>query len=703
MKLKITIKNFRTFDEDGVSFEMKPITIMTGSNSSGKSSVNKSLALLKTYVDSVKEDLRKGVTPNLSAHKLDFSKTSAALNLGNFHQVLHRGSKEESISFEVTTHSRLLGEDVVVEFTFNPNSNDIQDNGYLNHLEIKKVSGELLYQSGQGSEHQHFDFLSSGNFFLLKDSFFKFFNTILNWDIESYSALFHSEPNFYKDFAEQWGYDTYCIDDYDLCRDIYKKKRKTYKEIVGKYSCDYLINIEAFCYSKENVFFYVDRPYLDNPYARKAYEILNHDFSLFEKAFQYKTLFFTELYMPELYEIWNMGKSKVRTHLCKLVPDDYTAHLSIIMDDFEKSEHANFGEYFKQKEHEFLSCCGVSDYIELPSDNEFDFFPYRKNNENVSRLIQDYEPEWVEWKLCNLQAIIGIFMHLDSGDSTLPDLFNSLRLFSHFVEWTFKDILAMMLPDEMTYFGPNSAEVKRLYTEGEFFTTLTAYLDFKRDFLNLLSDESHHPQEADYLSTSGFKPGDFINNWLKELGVADELLITPVEDGLGLKVSTLNNNNEKTLLADQGVGVTQLVALLLRIETLIMDNILHHSKIWSSGSQDNIRCDENLIILEEPEMHLHPKFQSRLADMFLEAYEKYNIHFIVETHSEYLIRKTQVIVSEAHYANDQELKDGNPFMVYYLPDKGKPYEMEYRTDGKFSNEFGAGFFDEASNLLFKIL
>jgi len=29
--------------------------------------------------------------------------------------------------------------------------------------------------------------------------------------------------------------------------------------------------------------------------------------------------------------------------------------------------------------------------------------------------------------------------------------------------------------------------------------------------------------------------------------------------------------------------------------------------------------------------------------------------------------------------------------------------MKYRIDGKFSNEFGPGFFDEANNLLFDIL
>ena len=36
--------------------------------------------------------------------------------------------------------------------------------------------------------------------------------------------------------------------------------------------------------------------------------------------------------------------------------------------------------------------------------------------------------------------------------------------------------------------------------------------------------------------------------------------------------------------------------------------------------------------------------------------------------------------------------------------KEKPYyEMKYQKDGNFSNDFGKGFFDEASNLAFEIL
>ena len=112
------------------------------------------------------------------------------------------------------------------------------------------------------------------------------------------------------------------------------------------------------------------------------------------------------------------------------------------------------------------------------------------------------------------------------------------------------------------------------------------------------------------------------------------------------------------------------------------------------------------LIIEDPECHLYPATQSLLADMFYEAYNDYGIHFIVETHSEYLIRKTQVMVAEKNYETKEELEEKCPFTTYYVPDQstGKlPYSLDYRRDGNFKNRFDNGFYDVADKLAFKIL
>ncbi len=104
-----------------------------------------------------------------------------------------------------------------------------------------------------------------------------------------------------------------------------------------------------------------------------------------------------------------------------------------------------------------------------------------------------------------------------------------------------------------------------------------------------------------------------------------------------------------------------------------------------------------LIIVEEPEQNLHPKVQSKLADLFAYLNKVRGFKFLIETHSEYLIRRTQVLVSEMGLS-ETDLEKQNPFKVYYFPAKGNPYDMGYRSDGRFSEEFRSGFFNEASNL-----
>ncbi|BDD02089.1 AAA family ATPase [Persicobacter psychrovividus] len=106
-----------------------------------------------------------------------------------------------------------------------------------------------------------------------------------------------------------------------------------------------------------------------------------------------------------------------------------------------------------------------------------------------------------------------------------------------------------------------------------------------------------------------------------------------------------------------------------------------------------------LIILEEPETNLHPKLQSMLADMLIDATHRFNVNFMVETHSEYLIRKLQFNVATKQI-------DPNLINLYYLnpatenttPEE-QCYKIDIRPDGTLSREFGEGFLDETSMLM----
>ena len=198
----------------------------------------------------------------------------------------------------------------------------------------------------------------------------------------------------------------------------------------------------------------------------------------------------------------------------------------------------------------------------------------------------------------------------------------------------------------------------------------------------------------------GQKEYTFVTDWMRKFGVGHDFDIISI-DGEAYRVKIKDEDNSIVNLADKGMGSIQLMILLLRLATILRE--YEPQNIVALEVSDQLRYPT--IIIEEPEQNLHPKVQSQLADLFLYLNREYHCKFVVETHSEYLIRKTQVLVSKENFEDKSSMKENNPFKVYYFDgeNKDKPYySMEYRTDGKFSNEFGTGFFDTASNLAFEL-
>ena len=184
----------------------------------------------------------------------------------------------------------------------------------------------------------------------------------------------------------------------------------------------------------------------------------------------------------------------------------------------------------------------------------------------------------------------------------------------------------------------------------------------------------------------GTKIHKFITKWMKVFNIGYNYTINSV-GGEAHVVKILDKDNYPVNLADKGMGSIQLMVLLFRLATKMADR-----------ATPTIRTDSTIIV-EEPEQNLHPKLQSKLADLFFELNKTYGFNFIIETHSEYLVRRSQVIVAnENKKAESKTKKWDNPFKVYYFPADGYPYDMEYATDGYFEKSFGKGFFNVSSEL-----
>jgi predicted ATPase len=107
--------------------------------------------------------------------------------------------------------------------------------------------------------------------------------------------------------------------------------------------------------------------------------------------------------------------------------------------------------------------------------------------------------------------------------------------------------------------------------------------------------------------------------------------------------------------------------------------------------------------LEEPETNLHPNWQSILAELF--AFQiSIGLRFVIETHSEYMIRKIQTLIAKnecnkddviVHYFNSEQ--ERNQY------DLNTTREIKININGTLSESFGSGFFDEAGKLSLELL
>lgn len=143
MKTNYNIKNFRVFGEEGAEARIAPFTVLTGCNSSGKSSIAKSILLLDTFLQKVKAASDNKSVLELGSYTMDFNDYPLNL-LGRFDKVVNYKSTNGEIEYRYSVENGLE-----VVLTFVTNSADILNRGYLKSLTIFK-EGIPVYQSERG-------------------------------------------------------------------------------------------------------------------------------------------------------------------------------------------------------------------------------------------------------------------------------------------------------------------------------------------------------------------------------------------------------------------------------------------------------------------------------------------------------------------------------------------------------------------------
>lgn len=168
---------------------------------------------------------------------------------------------------------------------------------------------------------------------------------------------------------------------------------------------------------------------------------------------------------------------------------------------------------------------------------------------------------------------------------------------------------------------------------------------------------------------------EYVAYWLKELELVDEFRVQRIVKNRNLYqvLLKLPSQQPKVLITDVGFGVSQIVPVI---------TLCYYAPIGST------------LIIEQPEIHLHPKVQAGLADVIIDAIENKNLQIILESHSEYLLRRLQRRIAEEIFNSE------NAALYFCVIDKGesKLKNLEMDMFGRITN-WPEGFFgDEMSEL-----
>jgi predicted ATPase len=258
-------------------------------------------------------------------------------------------------------------------------------------------------------------------------------------------------------------------------------------------------------------------------------------------------------------------------------------------------------------------------------------------------------------------------------------------------------------PDEVTAYYQNTTFIADLVLELERVLRSVFYVGPLREYpkrLYLWSGETpdHVGAKGDRAVEAILAAGDRAFNWkpkqrtkplaevvaerLRSMGLIREFEVQPLGDHrkeyeVLVRTST---RSPKVKLTDVGFGVSQVLPVI--VECFYVPR-------------------RSIVIFEQPEIHLHPRVQADLADLFIDAIHAReggvhrNCQFIIESHSEHFLRRLQRRIAEEQLAPS----DAALYFVHTQTDVARLEELKVDIFGNILN-WPEGFFgDEMEDLV----
>jgi len=307
--------------------------------------------------------------------------------------------------------------------------------------------------------------------------------------------------------------------------------------------------------------------------------------------------------------------------------------------------------------------------------------------------VPKYLSEFIDLTLGNLKKYSQNKLTLDKKsdpkniiESSIRDEFpflkqeKELALMQYYSSYQFTANYLKNLWSSVRYIGPLREAPKRFYffndlrridigINGEY-TPLVLAIEQEQKIPKYYRCIYESKRIKEYEIRDSDKMLEAVNWWLSECMKLPNITSVVGLGGVPGQVK-LNSSGIEVYLPDVGFGVSQILPILVEC----------------------LRTREGeTIILEQPEIHLHPSLQSKLADFFI-CMAKSGKRLVVETHSEHLINRLCLRIAQEESGEVKELL--NTLFVSFDEKQQtsvvKPIQI---------NEFGeienwpVGFFDE---------
>lgn len=216
------------------------------------------------------------------------------------------------------------------------------------------------------------------------------------------------------------------------------------------------------------------------------------------------------------------------------------------------------------------------------------------------------------------------------------------------------------LAGQLTHFGPHRGNPSEKYSPVD---------------LDDIAGPDHWGMDgAPRWGVAGFEGYEVLNQVLYQLDIPHAFQPSFASDQTGVRVTDWHlvdtRSGAPVPLSEVGYGVSQLLP--------VIDSCVH--------------ATQRIIAIEEPELHLHPRLQARLANLFALSVLRRGNQVLVETHSESLLLRVRRLVRAGRLLPDE-------VAVLYVdntPEAGTSIRrLRLGHQGELLDPWPSGFFDDS--------